>query len=145
MVCPWPPAPRYPFRGGFSCGGNCTRQSTMGRTGVIAAASPSRSTILRSSGNVDKTDVEGWTPPRQRLGRCGIIARPVSVEQALHTLLRVTMWCLFAERLLQPTAVGWGQSRRVGPLEQVRQQFTSRGVTLFFLAVGAIGGTLNPG
>lgn len=122
----------------------------MGRTLGSVVASPSRSTILRplgyrSPGNVDQTDTERLTLPRQRLGRCGIFAGPVSVEQALRDLLRVTVWCLFAERLLQSTAVGWGQSRRVGPLEQVMQQITSRGVIVFLPSAGTIGGRLNPG
>ena len=88
--------------------------------------SPNRSTILRSSGKVDQADIEGLAFPQQRLGCRGLFAGPVSVEQALHDLLRVAVWCLLAERLLHSTAVGWGQSHRVGPLEQVMRRFTSR-------------------
>ena len=117
----------------------------MGRTGVSAVASPSRSTILRSSGDVDETDIEGLTLSRQRLGRCGIFAGPVSVEQALHDLLRMLVWCLFAERLLQSTAVGWWQCRRVGPLEQVMKRFTCRGVTFFFSVCGCRWWRIEPG
>lgn len=112
----------------------------MGRTGVRVVASPSRSTIIRSSTNVDKADIDGLTPARQRLGRCGILAGSISLEQALQDFLRMAVWCLFAERLLQSTVVGWGQSGRVGPLEQVMRRITSRGRAVFLLAVGAIGG-----
>lgn len=142
---PWPPAFRCLFRGDFSSGGIFGRQRTMRQTGGSSVTSPNRSTMLRSSGNVDHTNIEGLAFSRQRLGCCGIFAGPVSVEQALHDLLRVAMWCLFAERLLQSTAVGWGQSHRVGPLEQVMRRFTSRGVTVFYPSVGAIGCRLNPG
>lgn len=104
----------------------------MGRTGVRTVASPSGPTIIRSSANVDKTDSDGLTPARRRLGRFGIFAGPVNVEQALQYFLRVVVWCIFAERLLQSTVVGWGQSGRVGPSEQVMRRITSRSRDVFY-------------
>lgn len=38
----------------------------------------------------------------------------------LEDVLKVLVWSFFAERLVQSALVGWGQSGRVGPLEQVR-------------------------
>lgn len=37
----------------------------------------------------------------------------------LEDILRVVVWSFFVERLLQSALVGWGQSGRVRPVEQV--------------------------
>lgn len=37
----------------------------------------------------------------------------------LEDVLKVVVWSFFAERLVQSALVGWGQSGRVGPVEQV--------------------------
>lgn len=41
----------------------------------------------------------------------------------LEDVLKVLVWSFFAERLVQSALVGWGQSGRVGPVEQVCNLF----------------------
>ena len=136
------PFPRYPCRGGRSRSRTRARRSAMRPAVGTATANPSRQTRPQSLGKARK-DIEGLTLPQNQLGRYGLFARPVLVEQTLQDLLRVAVWCFFANWLLQSAVVGWEESRRVAPLEQVKRQCTFRGRTVSLLGVGAIGSIQN--
>lgn len=82
-----------------------------GKEGTIEVPTPARRTPneeVESTEYGDAIDGDGRG-----------IRSHLSTKRVLQDVLKVAVWSFFAERLVQSTLVGWGQSGRVGPLEQV--------------------------